>query len=117
MGASGTTDKELDGGTTRPQALPASVSGGDDESDENSTDESDENSTDSSRVENESTEKVEEVGEDSNADDEDSTDETENESDNKCPDCGFLVFSRVSSLMEHEHCSVNGSTLWSCSIM
>ena len=71
-------------------------------------DEDDENNTDES--ENESTKKGEEVGEDSNVDDEDSADETEYESDNKCTDCGFLVFCRVSSLMEHEHCRVK----WRC---
>ena len=32
------------------------------------------------------------------------------ESDCKCPDCGFLVFLRVSSLREQEHCK----TAWNC---
>ena len=51
-------------------------------------------------------------GEDSETDDDDSVDKTVEESEHKCHDCGFLVFPRVSSLREHEHCEV----AWDCDV-
>ena len=48
--------------------------------------------------------------ESSETDDDESVDKTVDERDHKCPDCGFFVFLRGSSLREHEHCSV----AWFC---
>ena len=74
----------------------------DEDTNENDSEADDENSKDETAVE---------VGvRDTSADDsDDKVDETEDEDEHKCDDCGFIVSCcSVSSLMEHEHCDMDG---------
>ena len=74
---------------------------------ENDNEADDEDSTDETAVE--------VGGSDTSADDsDDKAEETEDEDEHRCDDCGVLVSFVLSSLMEHEHCDMDDSTLWSC---